>query len=197
MNITISLDKRSASMLAVLALCIGLPLTLAACDGDHSKGDQQDASDTDQQAQLYDNNGQRTHSYNHSQLRATLQDVEDYEAHGVATHSFMMNKNGTLNHECPSVGMPVHATDQLTNPLKIDWGTNASGVVAQMEKTGVFTGESSGTFVLCVRPNGSTYIDYWEGDVNTLGAPAHWDQATSQVVVDGDAPIKPTVTPKD
>lgn len=196
MDINITIDKRSASMIGVLALMVGLPLTVAACDSQHNSGNVQDANDTAHQQDIYNNGGQRAHDYNHSQQRSTLQTVEDIEANGVATSSFAVNKTGSLLHFCPSLGMPVPSTDQLTNPQAINWGTNASGVVPQMEKTGVYTGDSTGTFVLCVRPNGTTYIDYWEGDVNATSAPAHWDQGSSQIVVDGDSPVQATITPK-
>jgi hypothetical protein len=43
-----------------------------------------------------------------------------------------------------------------------------------MEPTGVYTGDSSGTYVVCIAPNGDKYLSYWEGFVQTEGGPAEW-----------------------
>jgi hypothetical protein len=43
--------------------------------------------------------------------------------------------------------------------------------------------------VECVAPNGTKYANYWEGNVHTVGGPAHWDKTTHSIVLDG----QPTV----
>jgi hypothetical protein len=97
---------------------------------------------------------------------------------------------------CPSIGFPVASTAQLTNPEQLVGGSHNSntieGVIAQQEPNGVYTGDSSGTYVICVAPNGVRYITYWEGDVQTEGGPAHWDKAQGMIVMDG----APTVVSK-
>jgi len=90
---------------------------------------------------------------------------------------------------CPSIGFPTPTTAQLTNPLQ-DVGTG--GPIGQLEPNGVYTGDSTGTYVVCVAPNGTKYVSYWEGDVQTEGGPAHWDDTKGQIVLDG----APTVTAK-
>lgn len=124
-----------------------------------------------------------------SQYRQTLISVDDAQARGTATTSFFFNA-GVANpvKVCPSIGYAVPSTAQLTNP----WQSNGNGVgIGMMEPTGVYTGESSGTYVVCV-VNGKAVPTYWEGNVETEGGPAHWDREQGLIVNDGD----PTVTIK-
>ena len=116
------------------------------------------------------------------------------QIHGVATTTFFFNQ-GTPNpvKVCPSIGFAVPTTAQLTSPDQIanpSGSTGGYGVIAQQEPNGVYTGSSSGTYVVCVSPNGVKYISYWEGDVQTEGGPAHWDKTQGLILLDG----APTVT---
>lgn len=132
--------------------------------------------------------------YDWSQYRQTVIDVTAAQANSVATTTFMFNM-GTADpiDQCPSIGFPVPATAQLTNPEQITWqdGSN-SQVIPQAEPNGTYTGDSQGTYIVCVASDGTKYIDYWEGSVKTTGGPAHWDYDKHRVVLDG----KPTVTTK-
>ncbi len=131
-----------------------------------------------------------------SEQRNTLIAVETAEANGVATTSFFWNQGVKEPFfVCPSIGFPIASTAQLSNPKQVVYGAHPGGgsdvaVVDQMEPTGVYTGESLGTYVECVAPNGTKYAKYWEGFVDTIGGPAHWDGHTE--VLDGD----PTVVAK-
>jgi len=136
-------------------------------------------------------------NFDWSQYRQTVIDVTSAQANSVATTTFMFNQGVTDPiDECPSIGFPVPSTTQLTNPEQITYGTLAGmssgdwGVIAQSEQTGVYTGDSSGTYIVCVAEDGTAYIDYWEGYVKTTGGAAHWDSTKHRVVLDG----KPTVT---
>jgi hypothetical protein len=62
-------------------------------------------------------------------------------------------------------------------------------VIGQSEPTGVYTGESAGTYVVCI-VNGKAVPTYWEGEVHTEGGPAHWDKAAGQIVTDGDPTVQ-------
>lgn len=202
MQITIDVTPRALKAIAAVAVVGTSVAVLAACGSNNPALGHDQGIAADQLA-TYQGGGQEVHSYKHSQYRATLQDAEDYEAHGVTTTSFDVSYAGTLLFSCPSIGLPVHATDSLTNPNQLTYnsisGNGVSGVLPQMENTGVYPGSSSGTFELCVRPDGSTYINYNEGEVHTIGAPAHWDPEQKQIIVDGNAPAdgKPTVIPKN
>lgn len=134
----------------------------------------------------------------HSEMRQVLTDVENYQLKGVATTSFFYNQ-GVQNpiFVCPSIGFPIPTTDSLTNPHQISsapqiGGGNAYDVLDQMEPTGIYAGDSTGTYVECVDPTGQRYAKYWEGFVDTIGGPAHWDAGQHQEVLDGTPTMKTT-----
>lgn len=121
-----------------------------------------------------------------SQYRQTIIDVELAQIHGVATTSFFFNL-GTPNpvKTCPSIGFPVPTTAQLTNPDQVVSAPNSqAAAIAQAEPNGAYSGDSTGTYVVCVAPNGTKYISYWEGDVETEGGSAHWDRMAGAIVLD-------------
>lgn len=133
---------------------------------------------------------QPVHAYDFSQLRLNLQEIEDAQAHGVVTTAFFMQRGQRDPiFSCPSIGAPIASTDQLTNPLQAvsnsdsqsSWATS----IGQMDPTGLYTGNSTGTYVMCVGADGTASPVYWEGDVMTAFAPAHWDYDKHQMVVDG------------
>jgi hypothetical protein len=92
---------------------------------------------------------------------------------------------------CPSLGMPVANTAELSNPDQAEWNTAgssgvASAVIGQMDPSGIYTPSSStGTYVICVNSAGKPYLQYWEGDVMTVTSAATWDSATHQLKVIG------------
>lgn len=128
-----------------------------------------------------------------SQYRQTLVDVELAQIHGVATTSFFFNQGATDPYKsCPSIGFPVASTSQLTNPQQAISSHNVTGfaVIGQLEPNGTFTGESTGTYVVCVDPVTKTaHIDYAEGFVDTEGGPAIWDQGTHSIRPNGAATV--------
>lgn len=164
----------------VLAAVIGL----AACS---SGADSNDQSVTENQHQRYQS-VQAVPQFDWSQYRQTVIDVESAQVHGTATTTFFFNL-GTPNpiKSCPSVGFPVSTTSQLTNP-EAYYGNGVT--LPQEEPNGVYTGDSSGTYVVCVSKTGAKYVSYWEGDVQTEGGAAHWDRTTGSIVLDGDPTVK-------
>jgi hypothetical protein len=170
------------------AAVVALTFSLAACSDSATRADQ-DATNT--QLDRYQKN-QPIPQSDWSQYRQTVLDVESAQIHGVATTTFFFNLGTDKPIKvCPSIGFPVASTAQLTNP---DQSVGSQGaVIAQQEPNGVYTGNSSGTYVVCVAPNGTKYISYWEGDVHTEGGPAHWDATQALIVLDG----APTVASTD
>lgn len=169
---------------------IAIAIAATAGCGSHNNATTNDQSQTDSQLQRYQAN-QPTPTFDWSQYRQTVIDVESAEVHGVATTTFFYNMGSQKPiSSCPSLGFPVAVTAQLTNPTQIQWGTNASGVVNQSEPNGVYTGDSSGTYVVCIAPGGAKYMTYWEGDVNTVGGPATWNPQTEQVEITGPPTVK-------
>jgi ABC-type Fe3+-hydroxamate transport system substrate-binding protein len=128
-----------------------------------------------------------------SQYRQTLIDVEQAQVHGVATTTFFYNMGSNVPvKSCPSIGFPVPTTSQLTNPEQVVTKNGNPATVGQSEPNGTYTGDSSGTYVVCVADGGAKYVTYWEGSVETEGGPAHYDKASGQIVLDG----QPTVITK-
>jgi len=120
-------------------------------------------------------------SFPYSQLRQNLIEIETAQANSTATTAFFFNQ-GVADPimSCPSIGFPIPSTYQLTNP----WQNSG---VAQLEATGVYTGDSSGTYVICIDGTGTPYAMYWEGFVSSVSGPAQW--VDGQVVLTG----KPSV----
>jgi hypothetical protein len=180
--------KIIASITVVGGLC------LTACESAPTANQQEQAQQADIQSTLIKN--QPIPFFPLSEYRETLVQIETAEAHGVATTTFFFNQGVREPiFTCPSIGFPIPTTAQLTNPKQVIYnGGNGGGgnvTVDQMDPNGVYTGESTGTYVECVDPTGVKYAQYWEGFVNTVGAPAHWDGKS--VALDGPPTV---VTPK-
>lgn len=182
----------------ITTAAVATVLTLAACSSpstpDAAASDQKNSNT---QLDRYQKN-QPIPQSNYSQLRQTVIDAELAQIHGVATTTFFFNQ-GTPNpvESCSSIGFPVASTAQLTSPDQLignGGGTDryGTGVVSQQEPNGVYTGNSSGTYVICVAPNGTKYINYAEEYAHTVGGAAHWDKVQGTIVLDG----APTVVAK-
>ena len=163
---------------------------LSACDDGTTKPQKSESS----QAAVGIQNlltSQPVHAYGYSQLRKNLQELEDAQAHGTVTTSFFYNQSVTDPiFSCPSIGAPIASTTELTNPSQMtsqySGETGAiSGVIGQMDPTGVYTGQSTGTYIMCVGQDGSVNPVYWEGFVATVFGPAHWDNNAKKIVIDG------------
>lgn len=129
-------------------------------------------------------------AFNWSQLRQNLIEIETAQANTTATTSFMfllagVGESGPMVHSCPSIGFPIPATYQLTNPEQVTGGTHGNVTVSQLESTGVYTGDTTGTYVMCIGDDGKAFAFYHEGYVSTVTGPAHWDTAKGEIVMDG------------
>lgn len=179
------------------AVAVTMVFSLTACFGSDSSATK--AQNTEQKQAANGMNAllrdQPVHSYQYSQLRQNLQELEDAQANGTVTTSFFMNmgvQDPVMS--CPSIGAPIASTTELTNPSQTVSGGNGQGygltTIGQADPTGVYTGQSSGTYILCVGSNGAVNPVYWEGFVMTAFGPAHWDKATHNMVIDGPASSK-------
>lgn len=189
-----TLKNRVAALLVFMVL----PLTifgLTGCSRGNSSSVVNDQKATNNQLDVYQKN-QPVPQHTFSQYRQTVIDVENAEVDGTATTTFFFNQGvESPIMACPSLGFPVAVTAQLTNPGQITYGNHPgggtdAGVVGQAEPNGVYTGDSSGTYVTCVAPDGSRFYNYWEGFVQTVGGPAHWDKASTDIVLDGAPTVK-------
>lgn len=173
----------------------GTAFGLTACNTGSSSSVRNDQAATDSQLDRYQKN-QPIPAFSFSQERETLISLLTARADTVATTSFFYNMGSNIPIDsCPSIGFPIPTTAQLTNPKQITYGAHPGGgsdpeVVDQSEPTGVYTGESSGTYVVCVSPKGEKFVEYWEGAVNAIGGPAHFDPKTEQVELDGTPTVQ-------
>jgi len=179
-------------MRRIFAVALVIPAALlAGCTHNHpANRTNAEQRSTNTHRDWYQKN-QPVPQFDWSQYRQTVLDVEQAQVHGVATTTFFFNL-GTPRpiKVCPSIGFPVPTTAQLTNPDQVVSAPNSgSATIGQAEPNGVYPGGSSGTYVVCVAPSGVKYVSYWEGDVQTEGGPAHWDDKAGRIVLDG----KPTV----
>jgi hypothetical protein len=177
---------------AVLAAAAAgaLALSIAACS--HSpNGQQMENQQQSNDTTTYEMNQPIPH-FTTSQMRATLTEVEAIQALGSQTTSFFFNQGVTDPiFSCPSLGMPVASTAQLSNPDQVIGTGNSNAVtIGQMDPNGVYSPpDSTGTNVLCLNASGQPYIQYWEGFVDAVSGAATWNSTTHQVQVIG----QPTV----
>ena len=128
--------------------------------------------------------------FNWSQLRQNLIEIESAQAKTTATTSFFFNQGiqDPIN-SCPSIGFPIPATYQLTNPQQVvtsGYGDSRSGTaIPQVEANGVFTADTTGTYVICIDAKGKPYAFYFEGFVGTVTGPAKWNIESHSIEITG------------
>lgn len=102
-----------------------------------------------------------------SAIRQTLIDVETVQANGVATTTAFYLEGIGLVAWCPSAGLPVPSTYQLSNSTQYvdlpDDSTSEKYPIDQGEPTGVYVGPTTGTYTICLDDNGKGFAHYWEG----------------------------------
>lgn len=187
-------NKKSLLTVAVAA-AMGLSIVGlgAGCTGNTAAS--QDQSTVNKQLGTFEQT-QPIPFNNWSQYRQTLIDVEQAEIHGTATTSFFFNLGAIDPYKiCPSIGFPVSANSQLTNPTQVSNGggnqntSNENVTIDQSEPNGTYTGNTTGTFAVCAEPDGTKRISYAEGFIHAEGGPAHWDLTTHRIVDDGGTTV--------
>jgi hypothetical protein len=134
---------------------------------------------------------QPTPVFKYSQLRETLIEIESAQANTTQTTTFFFNQGvADPTFSCPSIGFPLASTTELTNPDQIVNSHSNQSVISQSDPTGVYAGASTGTYVVCVANNGTTYLDYWEGFVQTVSGPAVWSNGGIHVTGPSTVTIK-------
>lgn len=180
---------------ASLVLIAGLSACGSMGDGTSSTPAASVAASNEANAQGQDSanlvNNQPIPVFKFSQARQTLINAEDIEANGENTTTFGLSNTGTEVWHCDSIGMPVPADAQLSNPdqqvAEPDGGgyqeNSGDNVIAQMDPIGFYTGPTTGTYTLCVNPAGQQYLQYWEGLTDAVSGPAVY--ANGQVTLQG------------
>lgn len=184
------MNLRKTSTAALIALLGVFVLSAGSCESDKTEARKRDEAVAGQQLLQYQD-AQPVPRFDYSQLRQNLIEIETAQVNSTATTSFMFlmgsaGTTGPLVHSCPSIGFPIPATYQLTNP---EQKAGDGAVLSQLEANGVFTGDTTGTYVMCVGANGRPYAFYWEGFVATATGPAHWDNVKGEVVMDGPSSV--------
>lgn len=160
-------------LIALLA-AVAAALTMTACTSNNAnKRDAQVSRAILGQYEI----SQPVPQFKWSQIRQTAIDIETAQARSTQTTTFFFNLGVTDPvMSCPSIGFPVASTTQITNPQQSVGGPESGNVpISQIDPNGIYSGDSSGTYVLCVDGKGQTYGDYWEGYVYTTTGPAVWD----------------------
>jgi len=181
------MKKFSPKFVIAAVVAIGLLTTgsAAGCTGESSAA-QEDEATSEQMLKDYQKS-QPVEIYKYSQYRENLRDVLRTQADATPTTTFVFNQ-GVADPilVCPSIGFPIPSTAQLTNPQQIARSYQGGyAIMPQVEPNGVFTGESSGTYVVCRDANGNGFGDYWEGNVNAVTGPAEWDYDKKLIVLIG------------
>lgn len=182
------------------ALAVAIAIGLAACNPGNSNGQQLENQQQSNNESTYEQVEPLPH-FPYSQYRATLTEVQAIQALGTQTTTFFFNQGVSKPiFTCPSLGMPVPVTAQLSNPAQAFNMTDGNGnyntvVLGNMDPNGTYSPpDSTGTNVVCLNASGEPYIQYWEGFVDAVSGAAHWDQANSTVVVTGE-PVVPNCKP--
>lgn len=187
----IQLKSKKQRVAAAIVAVLGVGIIGAACNTSNTGSNQEAkvSNSIDKQFQQ----AQPIPQYSYSQLRQTLIDIETAQAHVTQTTTFFFNQGVSAPiAQCSSIGFPVATTDQITAPSYPNQNVGGADdpVVPQIDPNGVYTGDSSGTYVVCVANNGTTYAQYWEGFVDTVSGPAVWNKTTNAVQLTGPSSAK-------
>lgn len=175
--------KSMVGLVAIAAIGLGL----AACGPTSTSANKKDSAVAGAQLSKYQT-VQPIPQFDFSQLRQNLIEIETAQTSTTPTTTFFFNQGiAKPVQSCPSVGFPIPSEDQLSNPQSESTVSNSRNpyTLPQIEQTGVYTGGSTGTYVMCIDAKGSEYADYWEGFVQTVTGPAVWNPTTQQVELTG------------
>jgi len=126
-----------------------------------------EASAVEDQQKLFVNN-QPAPVFDWSLERHLLIQLYKARNDAVNTYTKVRNFNGQVIFECNSIGFPIPANTQLTNPDKIADSLYQGGfaILPQPEPNGLYTSPSTaGTFVFCLNDDGTVSPSYFEADV--------------------------------
>lgn len=129
-----------------------------------------------------------------SQDRDNLVQIYKQKNEARTTYAVVRSQGtGEILWHCPSIGFPIPADTQLTNPLQAFWrdysGT-ASAVIEQAEPNGLFTSKNTdGTYVLCVDDKGNVSPQYTEEKVEVFSRPVSIEKG-KVVFTDGAPSMK-------
>lgn len=170
-------------MKKMVLLFVLLVIILSAC----SSSDFVESVKVDEQQSQYRDN-QPIPSFDWSLERDILIQLYLKRNEAIATYTIITySVGGAPIYECPSIGYPLPADTQLTNPLKV---TTSGAVIEQAEPNGLFTSDNAfGTWVLCVLDDGTVYPVYTEQNATAFPFPVEQNEAGVFVPVSGAKPV--------
>jgi hypothetical protein len=152
-----------------IAVALAGALAFGACSDDQG-GDSSRSRESSAISTGFDRvtRSQQVPTFDWSQERQTLIDVLTVRAEGAHGTAEVTALDGSLIWWCPTAGAPIPSTYQLTNPDQVlgRGGSNGDGLaIPQGEPTGIYTGDSQATYVLCLDDEGTAFARYDEGNV--------------------------------
>lgn len=170
-------------------------LLLISCDQQTATQEAKDSVVVDRQQTQYGLH-QPVPFFMYSQTRQSLIEIYKQTTSGVRTYTVLSSLgDGEPRFMCPSIGNPIPADTQLTNPVQIAWANKSwaghleTGVIAQAEPNGTFTSQNTdGTWVLCVRKNGDIAALYTELKVTAFPFQVRWNPQTHMLEEVGGDP---------
>ena len=190
--------RRTWSIATLLILGV---LCLPCCNG--NSADVRESQQVGEQQRVYADT-QPAPRFNWSQDRDSLIQIYKLKNEARVTHSVVRAQGtGEILWDCPSVGFPIPADTQLTNPQQV---TNADSsvscecrnVIEQAEPNGLFSSKNTdGTYVLCVLDDGTISPQYTEDKVSAFTRPikivdgrVSFTDGTPTMVIDRKSPPK-------
>ncbi|MFI5296559.1 MAG: hypothetical protein ACHREM_00555 [Polyangiales bacterium] len=167
-------------MLAAFGAC--------GADADCTSSEERDSSKVDDQQKVYAT-AQPIPTFKWSQDRDNL--IQIYKMKNEARTTYAVVRaagTGDVLWYCQSVGFPIPADTQLTNPLQRSY---ESAVIEQPEPNGLFSSKhTDGTYVLCVEPDGTVSPQYTESKVEVFSRPVKIDESGKVVFLGGVPSMK-------
>ena len=173
-----------------LATVILVALLVAACGAAPNTSVNQEQSVVNAQQDQY-NKVQPIPFYDFSMQRQALIDIYNSQNLDQKTWDVVTSYSGQLVFQCPSVGWPIPAAAQLSNPQQVVHSSAISGnygygTVGQAEPNGIYTGNTQGTYILCARAGGVAPV-YTENKVNMFPFEVKVDPQTGLITDAGGA----------
>lgn len=160
----------------ILTFASLLVFVLAACTGRSEVLDE--ISDANTQLQIYSQN-QSQEIYNYSVEREVLQSIVEARVKSTNTYTFFfapMTPRPVFS--CPSLGFPIAATAQATNPEQFIRGYGGSyfdSPLPQIEPSGIYAPpDTDATYSVCLLDNGNVAPIYWEPNIASFPFPVVW-----------------------
>lgn len=175
----------------ILGILVAGAVALVAC-GTQSQ-DSVDRQTVQAQQNTYTSR-QPIPQFDWSRQRDTLIQIYQLTNEARSTYSVLTSQGtGQMIYACPSVGYPIPADTQLTNPLTVQryWinSTAVDGVVEQPEPSGLYSSHNTdATWVLCVRKNGDVAPIYTEQKLTTFPFAVRYNKDTGMIEEDESSP---------